>query len=274
MSKPKIILNADDLGLSLGVNKAIFKAHHEGYLSHASLMANGDFFEDALQNVIRKSPDLKVGLHINLTCCRALTGSSAITGQNGILNNNFVKILFKRKDKKTLTALENEIEAQLLKIKNSGVQISHIDGHEHIHIIPSINKIVRKLAQKYYSVRIREINESFAETFKHNLRTASPANIIKLFLLKFLSLFNENRHETAFYSILNTCEINGKNLFSYLENTKSQQVEVMLHPGLREFDTGKSLLDARFQEFLKSKYRKQEFDLCFCRKFEEYEVAE
>lgn len=274
MRKPKIFLNADDLGLALSVNRAVYNAHHHGFLSHASLMANGDFFDDALHQVIQKSPDLKIGLHINLTCCKALSGRSEITDKNGFLKYNFMTLLFKRKNRKMLQTLHHEIEAQFLTLKNAGIAVSHIDGHEHVHIIPSINTIVRELAQKYQIKRIRELNEGFAETFRYNLKTASAANVIKLLLLKFLSVFNKNQGQVSFYSILNTCEITKENLFSYLENTANKQVEVMLHPGLKEFDTEKSLLDARFQKFLQSKYRKQEFDLCFCSKFEEYEVAE
>lgn len=269
----KIIINADDLGLSLGVNEAILRAHNEGYLTHASLMANTDFFDHAIKEIIPKSKNLKVGLHINLTCCKALSENCEISDINGSLNNNFIKLLFLRKTKKVLKSIENEIETQLLKLKNNNVDISHIDGHEHIHIIPSINKIVNKIAKKYNIERIREINEDFSTSFKYNLRTASIANVIKLFLLKFLSQFNSNSKKVEFYSILNTCEINEENLFNYLQNTENKTIEIMVHPSLSQLDENYKGLDARFLDFLKSKYRKQEYDLCFVEKFKEYEKA-
>ena len=77
----------------------------------------------------------------------------------------------------------NELEIWLrviLKIKEQGIEISHIDGHEHIHIIPSINKIVRRLAKKYQIERVREINENFFESWKYNSSTTPFVNIIKL----------------------------------------------------------------------------------------------
>lgn len=265
-----LITNADDLGLSKGVNLAILQASNEGYLSHASLMANADYFDHAIEEIIPNALGLKVGLHVNLTCCKALSGRSSITDENNFLANNFVKLLFMRKSKKNLLAIETEIELQLKKIVENGIEIAHIDGHEHVHIIPSINKIVQKLANKYKIPRIREINEGFSRTFKYNLRTATVANIIKLFLLKFLSVFNENKKEVEFYSILNTCEINSQNLFNYLDSEKGKTVEVMLHPSLRELDGDNSGLDERFRSFLKSDFRKQEYDLCFNDKFKEY----
>lgn len=272
----KLIINADDLGFSLGVNQAILKANKEGFLSHASLMANTQFFDHAVKEIIPQCPQLNVGVHVNLTCAKALFSKNILT-ENGLLNNTFVKLLFKRKSKKVLESLEKEIELQILKIKESEIKISHIDGHEHVHVIPSINKIVRKLAKKYEIERVREINEGLFESWKFNGKTASVSNVIKLLLLKFLSLFNENSGKIGFYSMLNTCEINGDNLFDFLKNSKTyDMVEVMLHPALNSFDSTEyyKILDPRFVTFFQDSYRKKEYDLCFNKNFKEYEIAE
>lgn len=265
----KLIITADDLGFSPGVNQAILNAHNEGFLTHASLMANTDYFQQAVEDIIPNCENLQIGVHVNLTCAKALF-SGNILAENGLLKNNFVQLLFKRKSKKVLESLQNEIEMQILKIKDQGIIISHIDGHEHVHIIPSINKIVRKLAEKYHIERIREINEDFLTSWKYNLRTASFVNIIKLMLLRFLSVFNENEGNVQFYSILNTCEINAENLFNYLENTENSSIEVMLHPSIVNLDKNVKNLEPRFIEFLNSDFRTQEFELCSNKKFEKY----
>ena len=268
----KIILNADDLGFSKGVNDAILKANTDGYLSHASLMANTEYFDHAISEIIPNCPLLKVGVHVNLTCAAALL-SGNILSINGELKNTFVTLLFRRKTKRVLEDLEKEIELQILKIKKAGVNISHIDGHEHVHIIPSINKIVRKLAKKHRIQRVREINENIFESYQFNGRTASFANVIKLFLLKFLSLFNENSGEVGFYSMLNTCEINGENLFPFLQNNKTYEtVEVMVHPAILGLDSAEYFksLDERFVKFLQDEHRKSEYDLCLDERFENF----
>ena len=268
----QIILNADDLGFSLGVNEAILKANTEGYLSHASLMANTTYFHHAIEEIIPKCPQLKVGVHVNLTCASALSSENSLTA-DGELKNTFVTLLFRRKTKRVLEDLEKEIELQILKIKNVGVNISHIDGHEHVHIIPSINKIVRKLAKKHSIKRVREINENIIESYRFNGRTASFANVIKLFLLKFLSFFNENSREVGFYSMLNTCEINGINLFPCLENINNYKiVEIMVHPGILGLDSPEyfQTLDNRFVDFLQDDHRKSEYELCFDQRFAKY----
>ena len=129
---------------------------------------------------------------------------------------------------------------------------------------------MRKLAKKYSIPRIREINESFLTSFKYNLKTATFANIIKLMILRFLSIFNANTSEIQFYSILNTCEINADNLFDYLENSTDETVEIMLHPSIIELDKNIKNLEPRFIEFLNSDFRTQEFQLCFNKNFEKY----
>ena len=97
--------------------------------------------------------------------------------------------------------------------------------------------------------------------------------VIKLFLLKFLSLFNENSGEVGFYSMLNTCEINGENLFPFLQNNKTYEtVEVMVHPAILGLDSAEYFksLDERFVKFLQDEHRKSEYDLCLDERFENF----
>ncbi len=267
----KIIINADDLGFSVGVNQAILKANTEGYLTHASLMANTEYFQDAIQ-LIPKFKNLRIGVHVTLTCGKALYDKNVLA-KNGKLDWTFAKLLFLRKTSKVLESLENEIENQILKIKENGIEISHIDGHEHVHIIPSINKIVRRLAKKHQIPRIREINENFFESLKFNGSTTNLANIIKLILLKTLSLFNKGEKKIGFYCMMNTCDVRSKNLFRFLRESKSYEtVEIMLHPGINSLDSEEYLrnLDSRFVSFFKDDSRRTEFELCFEKEFEAF----
>lgn len=135
----KLMINADDLGFSLGFNHAILTANTKGFLSHASLMANTQYFDHAVEKIIPNCKNFHIGVHVNLTCAKALDFNSLLI-INGYLKNDFVKLLFKRK--KVLDSIEKEIELQILKIQEKGINISHIASHEHIHIIPSINRIV------------------------------------------------------------------------------------------------------------------------------------
>ena len=267
----KLIINADDFGFTLGANQGIFKAHTEGYLTHASLMANTEYFEDAV-SLLPQCHGLKIGVHVTLTCGKSLAKESVLE-KNDNLDYTFVQLLLMRKSASVLKSIENEVEAQILKIKEQGIEISHIDGHEHIHIIPSINKIVRRLAKKYQIERVREINENFFESLRFNRKNTTVANIIKLLLLKTLSLFNEKSSSVGFYSMLNTCNITAENLFPFLDKSKRYDtVEVMLHPSIIGADSNEYLqtLAPRFRTFINDETRTEEFELCFNKEFENY----
>ncbi len=268
--KLELIINADDLGFSKGINYAVLKANNEGFLTHSSLMANMSYFNHAIKEIIPKTKNLNIGVHLNLTCGKSLSNSKKLSNK-GIFKNSFITLLFKPKTAKVLYEIEQELELQILKIKEKGIKITHIDGHEHIHIIPSINKIVKKLAHKYNIPRIREINENFKQSYNANRKTISFVNYIKYMLLKFLSFFNDNTREVGFYSILNTCEINADNLFCFLETqNKYTKIEIMLHPSIIGIDNTDDELAIRFDKFLKSPYRTQEYELCFNPKFKKY----
>ncbi len=266
----KLIVTSDDLWLTKGVNYAVLKASNEWYLTHASLMANTPYFEHAVNEIIPNAPTLQVGVHLNLTNGTSLSGSPYIS-RNGKLNNTFASLLLRRKSKKVLQAIEQELEMQILKIQEKWINISHFDWERHIHIIPSINKIVRKLAKKYNISRIREINEDLWTVLKSNKKPVSKINYIKFFLLRFLSLFNKNTKKVGFYSIINTCELNEENLFTFLEHqTTYTQIEIMLHPSITEYDDLDAISNKQSRDYLKSPHRKWEFDLCFSEKFKNY----
>ena len=89
-----VIFNADDFGISQGVNDAIFKAHTEGILNSTSLMINQDFAADAVQKA-KQMPDLKIGLHINLTNQKPASNPDEIpllVDKDGNFKNGFVNL--------------------------------------------------------------------------------------------------------------------------------------------------------------------------------------
>ena len=91
----KVIFNADDFGISLGVNAAIKKAYDEGVLNSASLMVNQKYAKDAVK-LATQMPDLDLGLHVNLTNEIPASDPKKIpllTGKDGKFKNGFLKLL-------------------------------------------------------------------------------------------------------------------------------------------------------------------------------------
>jgi len=134
MPARRLIINADDFGLSAGVNRGILEAHRAGTVGSASLLVNAPGFADAVQ-AARAAPGLDVGLHLNLTA-----GS-----RFGPLSRLVALALAGRIDGRAVAA---ECAAQIERLRATGLRITHLDGHEHVHVLPGIWRPVVETARE------------------------------------------------------------------------------------------------------------------------------
>ncbi|MBO7484285.1 MAG: ChbG/HpnK family deacetylase [Alphaproteobacteria bacterium] len=260
----KVIFNADDFGISPGVNQAIFKAHAEGILNSTSLMVNQQFADEAVK-MAQKMPNLSVGLHINLTNETPAANSDDIpllVGADGKFKNGFVKLLILSflHPKKLQSEAYLEVKAQIEKYLKTGLKLEHLDGHRHVHMIPAIFKAVKQLQTEYNVPRIRVMNENLLNTIRQNRGCSYlfDGGLIKYFLLRFLSLINRHTEKTYFYTILYTCKLSKAQFQNVKIPAGYDAVEIMIHPGMPEIDTGKDYL---WDENILSPYRTQELEL-------------
>ena len=236
----KILVNADDFGISKGVNEAVIEMHKEGNLDSASVMVTGKYFGDAIEKA-KANKSLKVGLHFNLTTGKSVLHPISLpllVNENGIFKNGFVKLLILSilHKKQFLSEVEAEMKAQIEFLKAFGVKPKHIDGHRHVHYIFGIFNIAAKLAEENKIERIRVINESLFGSLKLGIPPIS--GVIKWFVLRMLGLFNGSRKITApyFFSIIYSCKIKNS-LFKKLKiPSKYKEVEVMIHPSILRFE--------------------------------------
>ncbi len=244
------IVNADDLGASPGVNKAIYKGATEGGLTHASLFANGAYFEPALADVVRKTV-LRIGLHANLTTGVAVSQASDIpllAGGDGRFRHGFMSLwqLSRGRHREELRLeIQREIEAQLAKLREHGINVSHIDGHRHVQMIPLIFSVVRELAESRGIGRIRMANESLWRTFRatRSARFLSHGALLKHLLLKHFYRKNGCPSRIYFFSMLHTCRIRRAFLPRLRIPDGYDGIEIMLHPGMPEVDRAAGFTD-------------------------------
>lgn len=153
----RLIVNADDFGLSPSVNAAVIRAHAEGILTTASLMVNEPGFDEAVK-LARDNPRLGVGLHLTLLMGHATLPPEKIPGLvnlRGEFNNSAVgggmNYFFRRSLREPLRA---EIQAQFDKFHATGLTLDHVNSHLHLHLHPVIFKILMEDADKH---RIRHL---------------------------------------------------------------------------------------------------------------------
>ena len=267
------IFNADDFGISKGVNAAIVKAHREGILNSASLMINQKYAAEAVK-LAKEMPELEMGLHVNLTneypAASAQEIPLLVDGQ-GKLKNGFVNLLLLSffKPRQLRLQVEIEMRAQIAKYLMTGLPLQHLDSHRHVHMIPQIFKTMRKLQKEFEVPRIRVINENIFNTLKynHNKSWLFDGALIKYALLRFLCWWNGYKNDVYFYTLMYTCKI-AKEQFSGVKIPQGYKaVEIMIHPGMPEID--KQYPEDVWDENILSPYRTVELETLLDKKVPE-----
>jgi predicted glycoside hydrolase/deacetylase ChbG (UPF0249 family) len=144
----RLLINADDFGLTPGVNRAIAELHDAGCLLSTTLMATGAAFSDAVALAIAR-PALAVGCHIVLTDGTPVLPPSAIPSLAVGANFRpklvtFIRdLMLGRLDE---SEIEREAVAQICKLQNAGLRVSHIDTHKHTHMFPAIARPLARAA--------------------------------------------------------------------------------------------------------------------------------
>ncbi len=147
----RLIINADDFGLTRGVNRAIGEAHQYGIVTSTTLMANGGAFNDA-NRLAATLPKLSVGCHVVLVDGSPILPATEVTSllENRsdhfprAISNVMVRALAGRIDPEQVQA---EVSAQILKLKAANIAVSHLDTHKHTHLFPQILKPILKAAR-------------------------------------------------------------------------------------------------------------------------------
>lgn len=267
------IFNADDFGISKGVNAAIVKAHREGILNSASLMINQKYAAEAVK-LAKEMPELEMGLHVNLTneypAASAQEIPLLVDGQ-GKLKNGFVNLLLISffKPRQLRLQVEIEMRAQIAKYLTTGLPLQHLDSHRHVHMIPQIFKTMRKLQKEFEVPRIRVMNENIFNTLKynHNKSWLFDGALIKYVLLRFLCWWNGYKNDVYFYTLIYTCKI-AKEQFSGVKIPQGYKaVEIMIHPGMPEID--KQYPEDVWDENILSPYRTVELETLLDKKVPE-----
>lgn len=148
----RLIVNADDFGASEEVNEAVVRAFKEGVLTSTSLMVTGAAAEHAVR-LAKENPGLAVGIHLVTVVGRSVLPHSdipSLVDHNGNFSNNPIaaglKYFFSPRARREL---RKELAAQFEKFHSTGLQLSHIDGHLHLHVHPVTFNAALDLGAKY-----------------------------------------------------------------------------------------------------------------------------
>jgi hopanoid biosynthesis associated protein HpnK len=145
----RLIVNADDFGLTSGVNRAIAQAHRDGLVTSATLMANASAFAEAA-TLARGMPTLSVGCHIVLIDGAPLSPASSLGSlvENDAFGNSLGRFAWRAlRGRLNEEQIEAEATAQIRRLQSAGIEVSHIDTHKHTHMFPAVLRPLLRAAR-------------------------------------------------------------------------------------------------------------------------------
>jgi hopanoid biosynthesis associated protein HpnK len=241
-----LIVNADDFGWTEGVNRGIVEAHRNGIVTSTSLLANGGAFRHAVE-LAGENPKLGVGVHLNLSDGPPILPRwevPSLVNENGVFWARPASLFLRRRTGKLhLDEVEREWAAQIERIGNAGVAVTHLDGHKHVHMIPGLFAIALRLAQRYgiRAVRISVERGVPRDALAADGARATPKHWLQYALAGGLALLTMEAPELArragiafpdyFCGLTPTGFLTKAAVESLLLNLPEGSTELMCHPG-------------------------------------------
>ncbi len=255
----QLILNADDFGLTRGVNDGIVRAHRDGILTSATLMASSRAFDDAVARA-KAEPQLGVGCHLVLvggTSVSAPGEIPSLVDADGKFPRTLPEFVAKVSTGAVRTRdIERELRAQIEKIRRAGIEPSHVDTHKHTHAHPLVMNALGRVAREMGITRVRKPAEDLAASWAtqsgagRSWGQLASAAAVRAVTPWFQSLAHKYDLHTPdhFLGLAMTGRLSATALWRLIEALPDGTSEIMLHPGICDADlaaTGSRLQQQR-----------------------------
>jgi hopanoid biosynthesis associated protein HpnK len=239
----RLIVNADDFGLTAGVNRAIVEAHSGGIVTSATLMANSSAFSEAVA-LAKSAPDLSIGCHVVLVDGSSVSDPTQIPSllrPDGKFHDSlatFARLALQ--GKLDADQIEMEVVSQIRKVQAAGIDVSHVDTHKHTHMFPPVLRSVLRAAK---TCGVPAIRNPF-ETVKLSHLFEYPDTWKRWFEVRTLRSFSAKFHQAVkdaglhtpdgTVGIIATGSLGQRFLEFLLKNLPEGTWELVCHPGYND----------------------------------------
>jgi predicted glycoside hydrolase/deacetylase ChbG (UPF0249 family) len=146
----RVIFNADDYGYFPSVSRGILDAARHGVVNAAGILATSPYFAEHVP-WLASCPEVDLGVHLNLTAGRPLTAAmqAALGRWGGEFPGKYAMALAVASGRVPLGPVEGEWRAQIQRCIDAGLHLYFLNSHEHLHVLPSLARLTRRLAQEF-----------------------------------------------------------------------------------------------------------------------------
>ncbi len=242
----RLIINADDFGMTSGVNRGIAEAAAHGAVTSTTLMANSARFDEAV-DLAKIASNLGVGCHaVLIQGIPMLQGLAPITNGSGKFKNN-IKTFAQNalRGKLATDEVQHEVAAQIRKIQQTGLSVTHLDSHKHTHMFP---QILRPAVRAAKECGVRAVRNPFepARTWSGRRVLATPSmwlrcagvSAFQIFAGEFRKAVSEAGMKTTdgTLGIAATGKLDERMLGAILDALPEGTWELVCHPGYSDAD--------------------------------------
>jgi hopanoid biosynthesis associated protein HpnK len=239
MFTKQVIINADDFGLSTAINSAVIQAHREGVLTSASLMVTGESCQEAVE-LARATPTLAVGLHLVVGNGQAVLPHKEIphlVDVNGRFPDAPLRCgLLYWFSNTAQTELARELAAQFERFTATGLPLSHVDGHLHLHIHPTVFNLLLPLAEDYGAHGLRLPLDELNQALRYNHQQAMT-KITWAITLGLVCRWCRNRLRNRYlsvprqvYGVMQSGQMQKAYVVNVLRHVRKLTTELYFHP--------------------------------------------
>lgn len=248
-----LIVNADDFGETEAVTAGIAACMEKGAVTSTTIMANMPATETALMWAASRSRDhrLSFGVHLNLCEGRPLSSAPSLTGKDGHFHRKRALTLRAFAGRLDPEDVARELRAQISRVRDAGVEISHLDSHKHLHQLPGVGPVVARLAAEFKIARVRCTLED--DLWRPGL--GLMANLSRLTRRRLARVFARDagirglRRPERVFDLSQLMALDGKARMALLRRP-ARVTEMFCHPGDKRSDVEKPSSARRHDEFL------------------------
>jgi len=256
----RLIVNADDFGLTSGVNRAIVELHQAGVLTSTTLMARAQATDEAIR-LAGENPGLGIGCHVvlvdgqsQLDPSQLPTLTDATTGLFHAKLGGFLLRLLAGRIRSS--EIERESSAQIARLQSAGIRLTHIDAHKHTHMFPGVLRPILRAARR---AGVRVVRNPFEPYWSVAATPGAPfvrraeVHLLRLMERRFHQIVAQEGFTTTAGSlgVLATGTLDAATVSALLSKAPEATYELVSHPGYNDTDLAQArtrLLASREQE--------------------------
>jgi predicted glycoside hydrolase/deacetylase ChbG (UPF0249 family) len=159
----RLVVNADDFGMSPAISSGIVRAHRDGIVTSTSLLGNCDDLP-AARALLAQAPELGVGVHLTLIAGRPVSPPASVPTLLGPDSSEFMPrapdfFAAWARGRIDPADVDRELDAQLARVRDAGIEVDHLDTHRHLGFLPAVGKVVETVARRHGVAGIRSAVE-------------------------------------------------------------------------------------------------------------------